>query len=98
MRVPTTDALKAIVERIGTRHPAGHERLADLYPLEADDQGHLDITYQLLAGRRYMGMYDIDHLTRKLASVCASAPDLGRLPGDMATSLPTDPHVPIGSS
>lgn len=92
VRVRVSDALKAIIERIGIHHPAAHERLADLYLLEAGDEGHLDIKYQLLAGSRYAGMYDVDHLVRKLASVYACAPDLERISSDM-TRLPADLHV-----
>jgi hypothetical protein len=76
VRVRATDELKTIIDRIGVRHPSAHERLADLYLLEASDQGRLYIKYQVLTGRRYAGRFDVDGLVRKLASVYAADPDL----------------------
>ncbi|WP_371763442.1 hypothetical protein [Massilia sp.] len=75
VRVRANDELKANMERIGVHHPTAHERLADMYLAEASDKGHLDIKYQLLAGRRYTGMFDVDLLVRKLTSLYAASSD-----------------------
>jgi hypothetical protein len=88
VRVKANDELKAIMERIGVHHPATHERLADMYLLEASDEGHLDIKFQLLAGRRYAGMFDVDLLVRKLASVYAASTDLASMPCGAQRELP----------
>jgi hypothetical protein len=79
VRVRATDELRAIIDRIGVRHPSAHERLADLYLLDAGDEGRLYIKYQLLTARRYAGRFDVDGLVRKLASVYAADPDLAGL-------------------
>jgi hypothetical protein len=81
VRVRATDELKTIIDRIGLRHSSAHERLADLYLLDASDEGRLDIKYQVLTGRRYAGRFDVNALVRKLASVYAADPDLAKLRG-----------------
>ena len=80
VRVRANEELNAIVERIGAHHQAAHERLADVYLLEGGDEGHLDIKYELLAGRRYAWTLDVDLLVRKLASVYAASVDVARMP------------------
>jgi hypothetical protein len=87
MRVRASDELRAIIDRVGVWHPSAHERLADLYLLEADDQGHLSIRYQLLAGGRYVGTFDVDQLVRKLASIYAADPELVALRDPESGSL-----------
>jgi hypothetical protein len=94
MRVRASDELRAIIDRIGVWHPSAHERLADLYLLEADDQGHLAIRYQLLAGGRYVGTFDVDQLVCKLASVYAADPELVALRVPESGSL-TPQNTPV---
>lgn len=98
VRVRANEELKAVLERIGVHHPAAHERLADMYLLEASDEGHLDIRYQLLTGRRYAGMFDVDLLVRKLASVYAASSILARVPRGAEGELPASPSAPAASA
>lgn len=93
VRVWANDVLKAIMERIRVHHSAAQKRFADTYLLEANDEGHLDIKYQLLAGRRYLGMFDVDFLVQKLALVYAGSIDLARTLQDARHHLAPSPSA-----
>jgi len=79
LRVRATPALRSFMERIGLAPLPTQERLADHYLLAADDQGRLFIQYQLLAGTRYAGRFEIEAVVDGLAGVYAASALSGRL-------------------
>lgn len=83
LRVRATPALRSFLERIGMASlplplPA-QERLADRYLLAADDRGWLFIQYQVLAGARYAGRFEVEQMIDRLAGVYAASEELTRL-------------------
>lgn len=79
VRVRATGELTGFMERIGMPLPPAPESLADHYLLEADDQGRLSIRYQLRAGSRYAGRFDVRRLSERLAAAYAASPELAPL-------------------
>jgi len=94
VRVQANDELKSVIERIGIHRPAAHMRLADHYLLDAGEDGRLTVRYQLLAGGRYAGRFDVGQLSDKLATVYARDPELAQLRGSEAPAMPEMPTVP----
>lgn len=94
LRVQANDELKQFIDRVGARHPAASERLADDYLLDAGDEGRLFLKFQLLSGRRYAGKFDVARLARKLAEVYGADPVLAGLRG---AALPEAAPVPASA-
>lgn len=94
VRVHANDELKSVIDRIGIHHPSANVRLADHYLLDAGEDGRLTVRYQLLAGGRYAGRFDVGQLNAKLASVYATDPELAQLRGIKAAGRPTAPAIP----
>jgi hypothetical protein len=93
VRVQANDELKGVIERIGIHRPSADGRLADHYLLDAGEDGRLTVRYQLLAGGRYAGRFDLGVLSGKLASVYALDPELVELRGT-GTEAPAKPAIP----
>lgn len=93
VRVRANDELKSVIERIGIHRAAPDLRLADHYLLDAGEDGRLTVRYQLLAGGRYAGRFDLGQLGAGLAAVYALDPELGRLRGAAAPGMPAVPAV-----
>jgi hypothetical protein len=79
LRVRATPALRSFMERIGMAPLPVNERLADHFLLVADDEGRLSIGYQLLAGARYVGRFNVEHLVATLAAAYAASATLAGL-------------------
>ncbi|MFC5547236.1 hypothetical protein [Massilia aerilata] len=94
VRVHANDELKSVIDRIGIHRPALDARLADHYLLDAGEDGRLTVRYQLLAGGRYAGRFDLGQLCAKLAAVYALDPELAQLRGAAAFEMPAAPTVP----
>ena len=92
VRVRANDELKSVIDRIGIHRPAAGLRLADHYLLDAGEDGRLTVRYQLLAGGRYAGRFDLGQLGAKLAAVYAADPELAQLRG--AAGMPATPAIP----
>lgn len=76
VRLRATEALRDVIDRSGAPIASGHDRLADQYLLRADDDGRLQLRYQLLDDGRYAGRFDVDALVDKLSAVFAADDDL----------------------
>jgi hypothetical protein len=94
VRVQAGEALKAFIERIDGAHPLPGERLADHYLLDAGDDGLLTLRYQLRAGGRYAGRFEVGQLTARLAAAYDADPQLARLRGSPAPDKPPAPALP----
>jgi len=94
VRVHANDELKSVIDRIGIHRPSLDARLADHYLLDAGEDGRLTVRYQLLAGGRYAGRFDVGQLCAKLASVYALDPELAQLRGAEALGLPAATAIP----
>lgn len=94
VRVHANDELKSVIDRIGIHRPSLDARLADHYLLDAGEDGRLTVRYQLLAGGRYAGRFDLGQLCAKLASVYALDPELAQLRGAEAPEMPAAPAIP----
>ena len=94
VRVQANDALKGFIERIDAAHPLPGERLADHYMLDAGDDGRLTLKYQLRAGGRYAGRFDVDQLSARLAAIYAADPQLNQLRGTPVPDKPAAPAIP----
>jgi hypothetical protein len=94
VRVQANDELKNVIDRIGIHRPTPDARLADHYLLDAGEDGRLTVRYQLLAGGRYAGRFDLGQLGAKLASVYALDPELAQLRGAGAPDTPALPAIP----
>ena len=68
-------------------------RLADHYLLDAGEDGRLTVRYQLLAGGRYAGRFDLAQLSGKLAAVYAADPVLAELRGAEPAAMPSSPAI-----
>jgi hypothetical protein len=88
VRVQATGALKRFIERSAAPGPGADGRLADHYLLEAGDDGRLTLKFQLRAGGRYAGRFEVEPLTAALAALYAADPQLARLRGSTAPSRP----------
>jgi hypothetical protein len=91
VRVQANEELKSVIERIGVHRPAAGGRLADHYLLDAGEDGRLTVRYQVLAGGRYAGRFDLGRLAERLAAVYAADPELARLREDAARDAPAPP-------
>jgi hypothetical protein len=98
VRVHANDELKSVIERIGIHRPSFDARLADHYLLDAGEDGRLTIRYQVYAGGRYAGRFDIPQLSAKLAAVYALDAGLARLRGLDAPAMPAMPAIPPASA
>lgn len=100
VRVRANEELKSVIDRIGIHRPALDARLADHYLLDAGEDGRLTARYQLLAGGRYAGRFDLAELSAKLASVYALDPELAQLRGTAAEApaMPVIPALPAPGS
>lgn len=104
VRVRANDELKSVIDRIGIHRPSAGLRLADHYLLDAGEDGRLTVRYQLLAGGRYAGRFDLGQLGAKLASVYAADPELAQLrsAGPAGTAgmpaVPATPSAPAPGS
>lgn len=100
VRVLANDELKSVIDRIGIHRPSLDARLADHYLLDAGEDGRLTVRYQLLAGGRYAGRFDIGQLSAKLAAVYAADPELMQLRGTEteARATPAIPAAPAPGS
>ncbi len=98
VRVQANDELKSVIDRIGIHRPAQDLRLADHYLLDAGEDGRLTVRYQLLAGGRYAGRFDVGQLGAKLTAVYAADPELVQLRGTEAPRMPDAPAVPLPGS
>jgi hypothetical protein len=98
VRVQANEELKSVIDRIGIHRSSVDARLADHYLLDAGDDGRLTIRYQVLAGGRYAGRFDIPHLSAQLAAVYAADPGLARLRGTEAPVLPAMAAVATASA
>jgi hypothetical protein len=94
VRVQANDELKSVIDRIGIHRPSLDVRLAEHYLLDAGEDGRLTVRYQLLAGGRYAGRFDVGQLSAKLASVYAFDPELAQLRGTHAAGMPAVPLTP----
>jgi hypothetical protein len=94
VRVHANDELKSVIERIGIHRSSLGARLADHYLLDAGEDGRLTVRYQLLAGGRYAGRFDVGQLCAKLASVYALDPELARLREGGTREMPAAPALP----
>ncbi|MGJ7916688.1 hypothetical protein ACI48D_14570 [Massilia sp. LXY-6] len=93
-RVQANDELKSVIDRIGIHRPLLGVHLADHYLLDAGEDGRLTVRYQLLAGGRYAGRFDVGQLSAKLASVYAADPELAQLRATGAAQMPATPAMP----
>jgi hypothetical protein len=93
VRVQANDELKSVIDRIGVHRPLLDVRLADHYLLDAGEDGRLTVRYQLLAGGRYAGRFDLGQLSDKLAAVYAADPVLADLRGSEAAETPSVPAI-----
>lgn len=93
VRVHANDELKSVIDRIGIHRPSLDAHLADHYLLDAGEDGRLTVRYQLLAGGRYAGRFDVEALCGKLASVYALDPELAELRGTEAVEMPAAPAI-----
>jgi len=93
VRVQANDELKSVIERTGIHRPTLDARLADHYLLDAGEDGRLTVRYQLLAGGRYAGRFDVGQLSDRLAAVYARDPELAQLRGSEAPAMPEMPAV-----
>jgi hypothetical protein len=93
VRAQANDELKSVIDRIGVHRPSLDVRLADHYLLDAGEDGRLTVRYQLLAGGRYAGRFDVAQLHAKLASIYALDPELVQLRGAEAPELPATPAI-----
>lgn len=89
VRVQANDELKSVIDRIGIHRASLNARLADHYLLDAGEDGRLTVRYQLLAGGRYAGRFDVKQLSDKLAAVYAADPILAELRGAEPVAVPT---------
>jgi hypothetical protein len=89
VRVQANDELKSVIDRIGIHRASLDARLADHYLLDAGEDGRLTVRYQLLAGGRYAGRFDVKQLSDKLAAVYAADPILVELRGAEPVVVPT---------
>ena len=94
VRVRANEELKSVIDRIGIHRPALDVRLADHYLLDAGEDGRLTVRYQLLAGGRYAGRFDLGELSAKLAAVYADDPELAQLRGAALLETPALPAIP----
>lgn len=94
VRVRANDELKSVIDRIGIHRPALDAHLADYYLLDAGEDSRLTVRYQLLAGGRYAGRFDVKQLSAKLASVYAADPELAELRGTELLATPALPAIP----
>jgi hypothetical protein len=94
VRVQANDELKSVIERIGIHRSSSEGRLADHYLLDAGEDGRLTVRYQLLAGGRYAGRFDVGQLGAQLAAVYAADPELAQLRGAGAPRMPALPPIP----
>lgn len=94
VRVRAGGLLKGFIERIDGAHPLPGERLADHTLLEAGDDGRLTLKYQLRAGSRYAGRFDVDQLAARLAAIYAADPQLAQLRGSPTPGKPEAPAIP----
>jgi len=94
VRVQAGEALKGFIERIDGAHALPGERLADHYLLDAGDDGRLSLGYQLRAGGRYAGSFDVDRLIGTLAALYAADPQLAQLRHSRAPGKPAAPAIP----
>lgn len=74
VRVRANDALKGFIGRSGMLGRADEGPLADHFRLEAGDDGRLRLRYRLREGGRYVGRFDAEGLTARLAGALAAAP------------------------
>lgn len=88
VRVRANDELKSVIDRIGIHRPAPRLHLADHYLLDAGEDGRLTVRYQLLAGGRYAGRFDLGQLGARLAAVYAADPELAQLRTGSAPAKP----------
>jgi hypothetical protein len=93
VRVRANEELKSVIDRIGIHRPALDAPLADHYLLDAGEDGRLTVRYQLLAGGRYAGRFDLGQLSAKLSAVYAADPELAQLRGAEAPELPAVPAI-----
>jgi len=93
VRVRASEELKSVIDRIGIHRPAQDVRLADHYLLDAGEDGRLTVRYQLLAGGRYAGRFELGELSARLASVYALDPELAQLRGT-ETEAPATLAIP----
>ena len=98
VRVRANEELKSVIDRIGIHRPALDARLADHYLLDAGEDGRLTVRYQLLAGGRYAGRFDVKQLSAKLASVYALNPELAQLRGAETPDMPVIETAPAPGS
>lgn len=98
VRVQANEELKGVIDRIGIHRPSVDACLADHYLLDAGDDGRLTIRYQVLAGGRYAGRFDIPHLSAQLAAVYALDAGLARLRATEAPVLPATAAVRAASA
>jgi hypothetical protein len=98
VRVHANEELKSVIDRIGIHRPSLDARLADHYLLDAGEDGRLTIRYQVYAGGRYAGRFDIPQLSAKLATVYALDAGLARLRGLDAPAMPAMPAIPPAST
>lgn len=94
VRVHANNELKSVIDRIGIHHPSANVRLADHYLLDAGEDGRLTVRYQLLAGGRYAGRFDVGQLNAKLASAYAADSELAQLRGANAAKRRASPAIP----
>jgi hypothetical protein len=98
VRVRANDELKSVIDRIGIHRLSLDGPLADHYLLDAGEDGRLTIRYQLLAGGRYAGRFELARLRAKLAAVYAADAELARLRGSEAPAAPVLPNLPPASA
>jgi hypothetical protein len=89
VRVQANEELKSVIDRIGIHRASPDARLADHYLLDAGEDGRLTVRYQLLAGGRYAGRFDVKQLSDKLTAVYAADPILAELRNAEPVVLPT---------
>jgi hypothetical protein len=94
VRVQANDELKSVIDRIGIHRASLDARLADHYLLDAGEDGRLTVRYQLLAGGRYAGRFDLRQLSAKLAEVYAADPVMAELRGAEPAAIPSVPAAP----
>jgi hypothetical protein len=98
VRVQANEELKSVIDRIGIHRGSIDARLADHYLLDAGEDGRLTVRYQLLAGGRYAGRFDVKQLSDKLAAVYAADPVLVELRGTEPAVMPSVAATPAFSA